>query len=139
MEETPKKRIGRPPKPAAERKERNFTFRTRPELRAQLTEAAAKSGRSISEEIEYRLDRTFMTDELSDGLERLVHIAGEMANVNVGLNNSIKDMLQSTHMLMAENSIFREWIEQRDQQQRKELLEFLRMIRTLIVEAGGDK
>src|SRR5947209_2482456 len=54
-----RKRIGRPPKPAKERKSVNFTFRSRGELREQLRRAAEVSGRSISEEIEYRLDQSF--------------------------------------------------------------------------------
>jgi len=46
-------------KPAAQRKRNNLTFRTRDELRERLEKAAAASGRSVSEEIEYRLNRDF--------------------------------------------------------------------------------
>jgi NADPH-dependent glutamate synthase beta subunit-like oxidoreductase len=46
----PKKR-GRPPKPESERKGRNLTFRMRDEVRDWLTVRAAKSGRTVSDEI----------------------------------------------------------------------------------------
>ena len=57
-----RKRIGRPPKPAKNRKSVNFTFRSREEMREQLRAAAAVSGRSISEEIEYRLNQSFQKE-----------------------------------------------------------------------------
>ncbi len=61
-----RKRIGRPPKPAKERKSVNFTFRSRGELREQLRRAAEVSGRSISEEIEYRLDQSFRDEYMAE-------------------------------------------------------------------------
>ena len=57
------KRMGRPPKLAEDRKATHFTFRTRGVMRERLQAAATGSGRSISEEIEYRLDRQFQHDE----------------------------------------------------------------------------
>jgi Arc-like DNA binding domain len=57
-----RKRIGRPPKPPKNRKSVNFTFRSREEMREQLRVAAAVSGRSISEEIEYRLNQSFQKE-----------------------------------------------------------------------------
>jgi hypothetical protein len=53
------RRPGGQPKPLAQRKRNNLTFRTRDELRERLEKAAAASGRSVSEEIEYRLNRDF--------------------------------------------------------------------------------
>src|SRR4051794_18471096 len=53
------KRRGRPPVAASERKSKNFTFRSRGDLHDRLTDAAARSGRSISEEIEIRITRSF--------------------------------------------------------------------------------
>lgn len=50
------KRRGRPAKAPSERKRGNLTFRVRDDLRAALEEAAAQSDRSLSEEIEYRLE-----------------------------------------------------------------------------------
>jgi Arc-like DNA binding domain len=57
-----RKRIGRPPKPPNNRKSVNFTFRSREEMREQLRVAADRSGRSISEEIEYRLNQSFQKE-----------------------------------------------------------------------------
>lgn len=58
-DDTAPKRRGRPPKPEADRKGSNLTFRTRGDLRDQLAAASEASGRSISEEIEDRLARSF--------------------------------------------------------------------------------
>ncbi len=54
-------------KPAAARKRNNLTFRTRDQLRDQLEKVAAASGRSISEEIEYRLTSSLSHDEAFGG------------------------------------------------------------------------
>src|SRR5262245_44499005 len=62
-----KKRIGRPPKAEKERKAVNFTFRSRGQMRERLQEAATASGRSISEEIEHRLEESFRSEELYGG------------------------------------------------------------------------
>lgn len=53
------RRRGRPVVAEEDRKTANLTFRTRGGLRAQLEEAAQESGRSVSEEIEYRLQTSF--------------------------------------------------------------------------------
>src|SRR5262245_28606922 len=62
-----KKRIGRPPKSEEDRKAVNFTFRSRGQMRERLQAAAAASGRSISEEIERRLEGSFLGEELYGG------------------------------------------------------------------------
>ena len=67
-----RKRIGRPPKPAKNRKSVNFTFRSREEMREQLRAAAAVSGRSISEEIEYRLNQSFQKELILDAAKEAV-------------------------------------------------------------------
>jgi hypothetical protein len=54
-----KRRVGRPPKPKDELKARNMTFRVRERLRERLQQAAQENGRSVSEEIEYRVESTF--------------------------------------------------------------------------------
>lgn len=56
--EQPKRRRGRPPKPEHEKRRRNLTFRVRAHLRYRLELAAARDGRSLSEEIEHRLERS---------------------------------------------------------------------------------
>jgi hypothetical protein len=58
-----RRRRGGQRKPAATRKRNNLTFRTRDQLRAQLERMATASGRSISEEIEYRLTLSFSHDD----------------------------------------------------------------------------
>ncbi len=55
---------GRPARHAAERLSKNRTFRVRGQLDEQLQAAAAASGRSVSEEIEYRLSRSFEKQDL---------------------------------------------------------------------------
>ena len=57
---------GRPPKPEPERKSRYVSFRARSGLQARLAAAAQQSERSVSEEIERRLERSFITE----GFER---------------------------------------------------------------------
>lgn len=68
----PKKRRGGQPKPAAERKRNNLTFRVRDQMRADLEAAAAASGRSVSEEIEYRLTRDFSWEAGKRQIEQMV-------------------------------------------------------------------
>ncbi|MCJ2105703.1 hypothetical protein MKK70_10020 [Methylobacterium sp. E-041] len=52
------KRRGRPPLDPSERKDGNLTFRTRGDLRHRLAEEARTNGRTISEEVEWRLERS---------------------------------------------------------------------------------
>jgi predicted HicB family RNase H-like nuclease len=52
-------KLGRPPKHEGERLSKNRTFRVRGTLDEQLEAAAQKAGRSVSEEIERRLDDSF--------------------------------------------------------------------------------
>ena len=54
-----KRKRGRPPLPKAERKRGVLGFRARDDLRQWLTDAAKLSGRSVSEEIEHRLEQSF--------------------------------------------------------------------------------
>ena len=56
---TTKQKTGRPARRAGERLAKNRTFRVRGTLDDQLVVAAAASGRSISEEIERRLEDSF--------------------------------------------------------------------------------
>jgi hypothetical protein len=53
---------GRPPRHQGERLSKNRTFRVRGGLDEKLQAAAAASGRSVSEEIEFRLDQSFDRD-----------------------------------------------------------------------------
>ena len=58
------KRMGRPPRRAGERLSKNRTFRVRDKLDEQLRAAAEQSGRTVSGEIEHRLEIS-----LQDGRE----------------------------------------------------------------------
>jgi hypothetical protein len=64
---TRKPKRGRPPRYKGEVLRKNRTFRVRARLDESLEEAAAKAGRSTSEEIEYRLERTFLEDRRFGG------------------------------------------------------------------------
>jgi len=59
-----KTKPGRPPRHKGEVLAKNRTFRVRGELDDQLQASAARAGRSVSEEIEYRLSRSFYDDVL---------------------------------------------------------------------------
>jgi hypothetical protein len=60
-------KIGRPPKREGERLSKNRTFRVRGTLDEQLAAAAQEAGRSVSEEIEYRLENSFREDDRYGG------------------------------------------------------------------------
>jgi len=63
--------IGRPPIDAEQRKSFNITFRARQALRERLIKAAELAGRSMSEEIEHRLEMSFGYDaQLHQAVER---------------------------------------------------------------------
>jgi len=55
--EQPRRKRGRPPKYAGEGKRQNFSFRITPDMRERLIAAVKQSGRSLSEEVEFRLNR----------------------------------------------------------------------------------
>ena len=57
-----KKSRGRPPKTPGEPKRSSFNTRIRSKLKSQLEHAAVKAGRSMSEEIEYRLEQSFVQE-----------------------------------------------------------------------------
>ena len=69
QEPRPKRRRGGQPKPAAERKRNNLTFRARDQLKADLEKAAAASNRSVSEEIEFRLGQAFQWEKVLGDVE----------------------------------------------------------------------
>lgn len=78
-DEQPAKRRGRPPKDPADRKDGNLTFRTRGDMRRRLSEAAEKSGRSISEEVEKRLEESFSNENLLEDVHSAAYSASEQA------------------------------------------------------------
>ncbi|WP_441255742.1 hypothetical protein [Tardiphaga sp. 285_C5_N1_2] len=63
------KPAGRPSRHKDERLSKNRTFRVRDQLDGQLQAAAAASGRSVSEEIEFRLTRSFQEESEFGGMD----------------------------------------------------------------------
>src|SRR5262245_41521045 len=59
-----KPKAGRPPRHAGEHLTKNRTFRVWAKLDDQLTAAAEQSRRTVSAEIEYRLENSFRMDDL---------------------------------------------------------------------------
>ena len=60
MKQPKKRRRGGQPKPASERKRNNVTIRLVDDLRAKLEVASRASGRSLSEEMAWRLTMSFL-------------------------------------------------------------------------------
>jgi hypothetical protein len=67
-----RKRMGRPPKRPEERRRSHFTFRTTDAMREWLRAEAAVTGRSISEEIEYRLEQSRQQDQIARALAKAI-------------------------------------------------------------------
>jgi hypothetical protein len=72
MNQPKKRKRGGQPKPPAERKRNNLTFRARDQLKAALESAAAASERSVSEEIEFRLNRDFSWEAGKQRIEQMI-------------------------------------------------------------------
>ena len=67
MAKTSKKpKMGRPPLPPEKRKRPSMGFRPTAEMRGKLEEAAAASGFSLTQEVERRLERSFLDEEARD-------------------------------------------------------------------------
>ncbi len=86
---------GRPPRHQGERLRKNRTFRVRDVLDENLVAAAATSGRSVSEEIEYRLAQSFDRDALIG----LVLGGDENAAVLHAIATAMKMMSHDSHWL----------------------------------------
>jgi hypothetical protein len=100
-------RRGRPPVADAERKRRNFTFRSTDAMQRQLQTAAESSGRSVSEEIEHRVGRSFDQEQ---------HARETPAARNVSLADQV---LMSAQLI--ERGTGKTWPE--DQETRRQLLD----------------
>ena len=68
-------KMGRPPRHEGERLSKNRTFRIRGELDDRLQAAASKAGRSVSEEIEYRLEHSFRREDTTGLVKKTVREA----------------------------------------------------------------
>src|SRR4051794_30647606 len=82
----PKNKGGRPPKYAGEGKRITHTMRFREKTRLNLIKAAERSGRSMSEEIEHRVERSFEApDSVKVGhLMQVAAVAGMLAELQTG-------------------------------------------------------
>jgi len=63
------KRRGRPPISPEQRKRNNVTLRLRDELKQKLEKGARATGRSLSEEMEFRLEQSSASDDEFGGAE----------------------------------------------------------------------
>lgn len=63
IEQKPRKRMGRPPKAPEKGRRQNYTFRMSDETRDRVIAAAAASGRSMSEELEWRVEESFREED----------------------------------------------------------------------------
>src|SRR4051812_23391647 len=87
---------GRPALSSERKKSQTLTFRTRTDLRKSLEAAAERAGRSISEEVEYRLQRSFDREaiileiygeihaKLFRSLQKLLLFASSAKHINDG-------------------------------------------------------
>ena len=64
-----KRKPGRPTETPGDAKRHPLNMRTTKALRDSLEEAAADSGRSLAQEVEYRLERSFLMDDVKAWLD----------------------------------------------------------------------
>lgn len=69
-EEKPKRRPGRPPKSPEKGHRRNYAFRMSDQTRDRVIAAANSSGRSMSEEMELRIEKSFDQEDYIDSTFR---------------------------------------------------------------------
>ncbi len=96
MGETIKRsKMGRPPLPPGERRGASMGFRPTPQIRAKLEQAAHENGRSMSQEVEARLEASFLDEEARNremggkelqALFRLLGAAAEIIEARTGRN-----------------------------------------------------
>ncbi len=72
-----KPRMGRPPLPPGTRRGASMGFRPTPEIREKLEEASKANGRSMSQEVEHRLERSFIEEANLEWAYK--HIIGDEA------------------------------------------------------------
>src|SRR5262245_51193957 len=71
QDQPPKRPRGRPPKYAGQGKRQNFSFRITEKTRERLIESVKQSGRSLSEEIEFRLNRDLNWEETKGDINEM--------------------------------------------------------------------
>jgi hypothetical protein len=66
-----RKRAGRPSRELQPGERVPMSFRVTPELKAKMDAAAEESGRSVTQEIEFRLEQSFRDDRIEAQLEEI--------------------------------------------------------------------
>ncbi len=85
-----KARRGRPPLKAGQPKRTSYNTRLREELRERLEREAGQAGRSLSEEIEFRLERSLLDEDARKAVQGAIHLAfGGPAGFDLALKFSI--------------------------------------------------
>lgn len=94
IEEKPRKRMGRPPKAPEKGRRQNYTFRLSDQTRDQVIDAAAESGRSMSEELEWRVEESFrekqgelLAKSLLNGSDNLYKLVSRVSGLVSALEN----------------------------------------------------
>ena len=77
---------GRPPKDPSGSRSPTVTFRCRPALQSSLKTNAEKSGHSLSEEIERRLEQSFMTEDIATAVKDVVQKTATIAAAEATTN-----------------------------------------------------
>jgi hypothetical protein len=72
QDQPPKRPRGRPPKYAGQGKRQNFSFRITEKMRERLIQSVKESGRSLSEEIEFRLDRDLNWEDTKGDINKML-------------------------------------------------------------------
>jgi hypothetical protein len=83
--------VGRPPKEEGNRKRNILSMRVRDELRSMLAAQAETNQRSLSEEAEARLERTFREREIAESILRLASLDQHTIALVMMLTRAIRD------------------------------------------------
>jgi hypothetical protein len=103
-EDPPKPRGRRPYLPPEERKRESFTFRVRSALRAKIEDTATENGRSLSEEIEHRLERSvYLDDHVTP--EKL-HAARKAVDEVMEIKKNISEIVAGYEKLQSLNAYY---------------------------------
>ena len=99
-----RRKPGRPALPPGERKLASLGFRPTPELRLELERAAQENGRSVSKEIESRLENSFLDEDSRNrefggkALRALFRMLGAAAEIAEARTNKSWDKDQETYL-----------------------------------------
>ncbi|GEP06774.1 hypothetical protein [Methylobacterium oxalidis] len=117
----PKKRMGRPPKAPEKGRRQNYTFRMSDADRDRIIDAAARSGRSMSEEIERRIERSLANDEDRDTFG--IYIDTSADALFGGRHNLSLFVSLSDYIFVSERHTKNRW--NKDAETKKIVLEYL--------------